>query len=668
MGVCISHCKIFDNKEDTNELINNNYNNTNNNKDKNNNNNVISNNNNNNNSFDVKKHNKNNTSEFTDDKKIFFSPDSSIINHNNSNNEKNISFKSINNKTNNKDENAKIEEEINNSNNKTSFKRNKKRYKTIESLNFNMSLANKKQLEKSIDNALSPVSSNKNILSKNIEETNNNGKFQRSKKRSTTLVEKSKNNKIFKDEFNLSVSGRLFINEVREVPHKKYKILSKLGAGAYGTVYLAQNVLTKNNVAMKRIDKDSEDLLTDNEIMDEIDILKKLDHPDIVKIIEFYNTRDAYYIINDYCQDGELYNQITKRFNETQIAVMFKQIFSGLSYLHSNNIIHRDLKLENILISDIEKIDNLELFDIKIIDFGTAKIYDKSHKKQKAIVGSSYYIAPEVLKRNYDEKCDMWSCGVILYMLLVGHAPFDGETDEDIIKSIKVGVYKKNEERYIKGSEELKDLISKLLKMDPKERISAKEALNHNFFIKANANLIYQNISRDLILSFIHNLLSYRINSKFQEMVLAYIIHNMPRPKASKDAIKLFFIFNEGGDGKLTKEELKEGLLNFVTEDYLNNFDDIFLQLDGAKHGYLEYEEFLRAVLDKKEALTDSTLTYAFNFFDKGTGYITMDNIKQYFIGERINEEVFKTIFDEIDENKTGKIGFQEFKEMMTFY
>ena len=660
MGVCISQCKIFDNKEDSNELINNNINNTNN---KINNNNTIIN---NNNSIDFKKHNKNNTSEVTDDKKLFFSPDSSIINHNNSNNEKIISFKNNNNKPNNKEENMKIEEDINNSNNKSSFKRNKKRYKTIDSLNFNMSLANKKQLEKSIDNALSPVSSGKNILSKN-DIPANNGKFQRTKKRSTTLVEKSKNNKMFKDEFNLSVSGRLFINEVREVPHKKYKILSKLGAGAYGTVYLAQNVLTKNNVAMKRIDKDSEDLLTDNEIIDEIEILKKLDHPDIVKIIEFYNTRDAYYIINDYCQDGELYNQITKRFNETQIAVMFKQIFSGLSYLHSNNIIHRDLKLENILISDIEKIDDLELFDIKIIDFGTAKIYDKSHKKQKAIVGSSYYIAPEVLKRNYDEKCDMWSCGVILYMLLVGHAPFDGETDEDIIKSIKVGVYKKNEDRYLKGSEELKDLISNLLKMDPKERLSAKEALNHNFFIKANANLIYQNISKELILSFIHNLLSYRINSKFQEMVLAYIIHNMPRPKASKDAIKLFFIFNEGGDGKLTKEELKEGLLNFVTEDYLNNFDDIFLQLDGAKHGYLEYEEFLRAVLDKKEALTDSTLTYAFNFFDKGTGYITMDNIKQYFIGATINEEVFKTIFDEIDENKTGKIGFQEFKEMMTF-
>ena len=661
MGVCISHCKIFDNNEDNNELVSSNVNN----------------NNNFNNNDEQKKHNRNNYSEFTDDKKIFFSPDSSIIknnntnNLNNNNNNNNSNFKinhfKINDNVNNKEENNKVEEDINNSINKNSFKRNKKRFKTIDTLKLNLSLANKKQIEKSIDNAFSPASSKKNIFKNDDNSPTKNGKFQRNKTRSTTLIEKSKNNKIFKDEFNLSVSGRLFINEVKEVPHKKYKILSKLGTGAYGTVYLAQNVLTKINVAMKRIDKDSEDLLTDNEIMDEIEILKKLAHPDIVKIIEFYNTRDAYYIINDYCEDGELYNQITKRFNETQIAVMFKQIFSGLSYLHSNNIIHRDLKLENILISDIEKIDGLELFDIKIIDFGTAKLYDKAHKKQKAIVGSSYYIAPEVLKRNYDEKCDMWSCGVILYMLLVGHAPFDGETDNDIIKSIKVGVYKTNEERYVNGSEELKDLITKLLKIDPKERISAKEALNHNFFIKANANLIYQNISKDLILSFIHNLLSYRINSKFQEMVLAYIIHNMPKPKGSKDAIKLFFIFNEGGDGKLTKEELKDGLLNFVTEDYLNNFDDIFLQLDGAKHGYLEYEEFLRAVLDKKEALTEETLIYAFNFFDKGTGYITMDNIKQYFVGERINEEVFKTIFDEIDENKTGKIGFQEFKDMMTF-
>jgi calcium-dependent protein kinase len=661
MGVCISHCKIFDNNEDNNELVSSNVNN----------------NNNFNNNDEQKKHNRNNYSEFTDDKKIFFSPDSSIIknnntnNLNNNNNNNNSNFKinhfKINDNVNNKEENNKVEEDINNSINKNSFKRNKKRFKTIDTLKLNLSLANKKQIEKSIDNAFSPASSKKNIFKNDDNSPTKNGKFQRNKTRSTTLIEKSKNNKIFKDEFNLSVSGRLFINEVKEVPHKKYKILSKLGTGAYGTVYLAQNVLTKINVAMKRIDKDSEDLLTDNEIMDEIEILKKLAHPDIVKIIEFYNTRDAYYIINDYCEDGELYNQITKRFNETQIAVMFKQIFSGLSYLHSNNIIHRDLKLENILISDIEKIDGLELFDIKIIDFGTAKLYDKAHKKQKAIVGSSYYIAPEVLKRNYDEKCDMWSCGVILYMLLVGHAPFDGETDNDIIKSIKVGVYKTNEERYVNGSEELKDLITKLLKIDPKERISAKEALNHNFFIKANANLIYQNISKDLILSFIHNLLSYRINSKFQEMVLAYIIHNMPKPKGSKDAIKLFFIFNEGGDGKLTKEELKDGLLNFVTEDYLNNFDDIFLQLDGAKHGYLEYEEFLRAVLDKKEALTEETLIYAFNFFDKGTGYITMDNIKQYFIGERINEEVFKTIFDEIDENKSGKIGFQEFKDMMTF-
>ena len=107
--------------------------------------------------------------------------------------------------------------------------------------------------------------------------------------------------------------------------------------------------------------------------------------------------------------------------------------------------------------------------------------------------------------------------------------------------------------------------------------------------------------------------------------------------------------------------------MNFVTEDYLNNFDDIFLQLDGAKHGYLEYEEFLRAVLDKKEALTDSTLTYAFNFFDRdNTGRISVEKIMSIFVDDKVNEEVFRSIFNEIDQNQDGEIDFAEFKDMMT--
>ena len=184
--------------------------------------------------------------------------------------------------------------------------------------------------------------------------------YRRRNKRTSTLVEKSRNdpNSLYKDELNISISSRLFINEVRELPNKKYKILNRIGSGSYGTVFLTQNILTKGNFAMKKIEKDSEDLLLDNEIMDEIEILKKLDHPYLVNILEFYNTSSSYYIINDYCPYGELYNQITNKFSETQISVIFRQIFSGLAYLHANDIIHRDLKLENILISDKEKIKN----------------------------------------------------------------------------------------------------------------------------------------------------------------------------------------------------------------------------------------------------------------------------------------------------------------------
>jgi calcium-dependent protein kinase len=188
---------------------------------------------------------------------------------------------------------------------------------------------------------------------------------------------------------------------------------------------------------MKKINKIKENEVDDMEIKNEIDILKKLDHPNTAKILEFYSTPKAYYIVTDYCSCGELYNQIKHEYNENQLAVLFYQVFSALTYLHTNNIVHRDLKLENILISEIEKDKKTgkKYFWIKIIDFGTAKIFEKN-KKEKAIVGSSYYIAPEVLQKAYNEKCDTWSAGVILYMLIVGRAPFDGADDEEIINPV----------------------------------------------------------------------------------------------------------------------------------------------------------------------------------------------------------------------------------------
>ena len=479
------------------------------------------------------------------------------------------------------------------------------------------------------------------------------------------------------DESYISISNKLFINDISEyLPSKKYKILSKLGSGSFGKVYLAQNKFTKEKVALKQIKKSNKDLLSDGEIKDEIEILKALDHPDIVRIIESFNTKDSYVLVTEYCEGGELFDQVRNQLTETQIAetqiaVIFKQLLSGLAYLHDHNIVHRDLKLENILIQDIEKSKTTgeDLFNIKIIDFGTARIFDNKKRKPQSIVGSSYYIAPEVLKQKYNKECDLWSVGVILYMFIVGHAPFDGCDDDEITDNIQKGVYRKDDKRWKKASKEVKDLIQKLLVYQPKKRLTALQALKHPWFKIADSNILYDNVPQNDVVECIKNLLTYNIKSKLEELVLAYIIHNIPRPKEAKSAIKLFKLVNEVGDGKLLKKELKKTLLLFVSEKFLEkyNFEEQFTLIDGEKKGYINYEEFLRACLNRKKILTDNILKYAFGFFDPtNTGYIRKKKMKSFF-GNKVDDNTFQFIFDEIDRDKDGKINFKDFKSMMLY-
>ena len=468
----------------------------------------------------------------------------------------------------------------------------------------------------------------------------------------------------------ISISNKLFIDETNDNPSKKYEILSKLGSGSFGSVYLARNKYTNEKVALKQIKKSSANLLSDGEITDEIEILKNLDHPDIVRIIESFNTKNSYILITEYCEGGELFDQVKNQLSETQIAVIFKQVLSGLAYLHSNNIVHRDLKLENILIHEIEKSKTTgeDLFNIKIIDFGTARIFDKKRNPQ-SIVGSSYYIAPEVLRQKYNKECDLWSVGVILYMFIVGHAPFDGCDDDEITTNIQRGIYRKNDRRWIKASKEVKDLIQKLLTYRPSQRLSAIQALNHPWFKITDSNILYDNVPKGDIISCIKNLLTYNINNKLEELFLAYIIHNIPRNKDAKSAIKLFKLVNENKDGKLQKNELKKTLLNFVTEAFLiqNDFDEKFEMMDGNNKGYINYEEFLRASLDRKKILTDKILHYAFNYFDsEKSGFIKKNRMKRIF-GNRIDNYVFQSIFDEIDLDKDGKINFSDFKKLLLY-
>lgn len=251
-------------------------------------------------------------------------------------------------------------------------------------------------------------------------------------------------------------------------------------------------------------------------------------------------------------------------------------------------------------------------------------------------------------------------------MLIVGYPPFYGESDKKILLNVKKGVYDKNYSRWKNASNEVQDLIEKLLISDPNKRLSAKDALNHPWFKKYQSNAIYYNITKKEIHQCILNFLSYNVNTKFQELVMSYIIHNMPKIKQTKIAISLFKLVNSNGDGRLLKNELKKVLLYFISEEYLINYEIIFDLLDNDKKGFIEYEKFLRACLDKKYILTEENIKLAFNFFDKeNKGYFDEEEMKNIFNKEKINDELSHEIFEEIDLNKNGKIDFQTFKILM---
>ena len=547
--------------------------------------------------------------------------------------------------------------------NRNSFR--KKKFKTIVENNNKM-----KKLFHQPESLNTSKDINNENNDKENDNNNNKSKFHRNNKKYKTLVDKCKLNSLFKEELKIKISNQTLIDEQTGDPKLKYKIIKTLGDGSFGIVFCAINIQTGMKIAMKQIEKLKENVIDDLEIKNEINILKKLDHPNIVKIYEFYNTKKNYFLITEYYKYGELYNYLKFSYNETQIAVLFYQVFSGLCYLHENNILHRDLKLENIMISDIEKDINtgIDYFWIKIIDFGTAKIFKKS-KNEKAVVGSSYYIAPEVLKQKYNEKCDTWSIGVIMYMIIVGKAPFDGENDEEILENIKTGVYDYKNKKLLSTSKECQDLISKLLEVDTKKRLSAKEALNHIFFKNFHGRKLFSNFKMKEIDVYLNNLLNYKFQSKFQQLVLAFIVHNIPFTNETKNILKLFLLFNKSGNCKLTKIELIEGLCNYKEKEEIENvIDDIFLLLDGDNNGFIEFEEFLRACIDKKKILNNETLEYAFRFLDKDNSHIlTVNKIIKAFVNKKNKtlEEIFKNTIKEVDKDNDGKINFSEFKQLM---
>ena len=508
---------------------------------------------------------------------------------------------------------------------------------------------------------------------------NNNNSKQKNEEKSDDGKENKNEENIQKnneEKLLVTLDSNVFVGKGSTDPNQLYIRKKILGRGSFGIVYLVKHKELSRYFAMKVIKKTSKNKEEEENLMNEINILRKLDHPNILKITDFYPLKTEYNIITEYCQEGELFDEIKAHapFNEILTAWYMRQILSAVSYCHSMNIIHRDLKPENILI--VKRVKN-GFHPIKIIDFGTAKVFQKE-KSEHLLIGSAYYIAPEVLSRNYSELCDLWSCGVIMYILLTGRPPFNGINEEEIMKKIKEGNYDLSKYPWGIISEDAKNLVKGLLQIDPKKRYSAQDALNHKWFQseKIKTNKSAYDIKHRQVNKLVDNLIKYRSDNILRCAVIALLVHNSIQLNQAHDAVKLFNKIDKNGDGKITREELFNGLQPYkkeITDEELRKqVDTIFNNIDTDHNNHIEYEEFVRAAIDKNNFLSVNFLQFAFNYFDKDhDGGITYEEVKNKFYQNDKNKNSYKAqeqlqkAFNDIDINGDGKLSFEEFGKMM---
>lgn len=459
------------------------------------------------------------------------------------------------------------------------------------------------------------------------------------------------------------ISKSSFVGQYIDDITKFYNFEVELGAGAYGKVFKVKNIKTSEYFACKKMNK--RQISNKERFKIEIDLLKATDHPYIVKLHELYEDNVYLYLIMEICKGGELFDRLAKRakegklFTERESCAIFKKLMTGINYCHSHGVCHRDIKPENVLFADSEDISTL-----KIADFGLSRVFSNENKTMTSIVGTTFYMAPEVLKGNYNEKCDIWSAGCILYIMLCGRPPFYAKNDEDLVRKIKSKSYSFNYPEFKNVSQEAKDLITKMLS-DQDKRLSAQGVLDHKWVLN-NAPHSKEQI---LKLNF-ENIVDYASMNKIKKGVFAFISNRLTDDE-SRELIEIFNSFDKNGDGVLTVKEISSGMKYLKDKGKIRKFSDnletqiqgLFNEMDLDKNGLINYSEFVAAAIDHKSFLKKELIYEAFKAFDQDhVGKLSLKSLLE-IVRPQGDDDVkyIQKLFNDFDLDKDGTIDHQEF-------
>ncbi len=509
---------------------------------------------------------------------------------------------------------------------------------------------------------------------------------------------------------NMKIGANSLFMQRQLSPWQFYEEMEELGVGNYGVVKKVRLIKNPDIVrAMKIIPEENIVQGEGASLIDEIEILKNLDHPNIMKVYESYVFENNYYIISELCDQGHLLSKMEKLQRMDQIVVKFlmDQVFNAVAYLHSKNILHGDIKLENVLLYNASKrggrrftsinedfnedealrndinqnygkkksstksknyIKDMMNYEIKLIDFGCSKYFvrkDKKKKKLKGIIGTSIYCSPEVVDNLYDERSDEWSCGVLMYILLCGQPPFYGDSEEEIFEKIKECEYDFKHPAFKKVSKNCKDLIRQLLEPKKQYRIKAIDALKHPFFTENfdPNSAMTENTDLTMLKQFIHPI---KYTSKFHEAIIAYLSVNYITVDEENELRRLFRYMDKDGKNAITKEEMKKCLeeINLSITD--QELQKVFESVDDNGSGYIEYQEFLRNACNIKNLLSESNLKNVFQIICGDKEKMSGQDIKNFIFHDSIvYEHTLKEYFEQIGMLYQESITFEQFYLMI---
>jgi len=422
-----------------------------------------------------------------------------------------------------------------------------------------------------------------------------------------------------------------------------YAVTTKvLGSGMSGDVRLAHSKTRQQPVAVKtlRLSNCPSEILAS-----EVQIFLCMDHPHIVRLFDVYECADHLDLVMECMQGGELLDEVNRlgKFKEDRAVEVTKQMLLVLNYLHSHGVVHRDLKPQNFLY------DCKGSSHLKLVDFGLSK-FRGQRERMHTTCGTMAYIAPEVLERNYSSQCDMWSLGVMVFVLLSGYLPFKDTGDKKMQRKImKQGRYSFDPKRWSTISAEAKDFVKCLLQPDNTRRLIVQSAFEHPWIQKSLTQP-----DEAVLVSASEALLSFCQRPPMQRVcmsMMAWVLSN-EETAAVRDS---FLMLDSNHDGVIELEDLEDLMVN-KTSVSRDEASDCVRALDSTGSESIHFSDFLAAMLSKRIAMRDDLVAVAFQRFDTDcSGKITATNLRQV-IGDEFGGKDVEELISEVSTSKGGTI------------